>query len=133
MNVNQNLLEKQIKTLSKQLNKKLTATERSHIEGLLNMLGDLSDTLKGPASVVKTLIEVRGGIVQAVRSNRKDAEYLVIDYDKKDAGENPVGTVSAPDYFVMQDERGEMFYERFNDSSDPEEMEVRECLKRLKF
>lgn len=43
MNIDKKLLEKQIKTLSNQLNKKLTKTERDHFEGLLNLLGTISD------------------------------------------------------------------------------------------
>ncbi len=44
MKIDKKLLNKQIATLSKQLNKTLTEKEREHIEGLLNMLGDIADS-----------------------------------------------------------------------------------------
>jgi len=46
MNIDTKLLEKQITTLGNQLNKPLTEGEREDIEGLLNILGDISDELK---------------------------------------------------------------------------------------
>lgn len=46
MKIDFNLLEAQITTLSKQLDKELTETEREHIEGLLNFLGEFSDANK---------------------------------------------------------------------------------------
>ncbi len=43
MIIDKKLLEKQIKVLALQLNKKITIKEREAFEGLLNMLGDIAE------------------------------------------------------------------------------------------
>lgn len=80
----------------------------------------------------KILITIRGGIITDIMSNRKDVQIVIVDHDKTDAGENPVSEVMGPDYFVMEKERGEKMYERFNDN-EPGVQEIREELKRMKF
>ena len=50
MNIDIELLESQVHTLSLQLNKTLTDTEREDIESLLNVLGDITDNLKNNKS-----------------------------------------------------------------------------------
>lgn len=126
MKINIPLLNKQIKTLSAQLNKKLSKKERSHIEGLLNMLGDIADERNGIPSP-KILVRVEGGNVTSVCSNRKDVKIVIVDYDKSDNGDNPVTDILPPDSV------SDNMYELFTDQSDPKSGEVRDELKRRKF
>lgn len=75
----------------------------------------------------KILIEVRGGIVQSVKSNRGNVKIVIVDYDNIQGDETIVGSPSKPDAVY------ENIYEAFTDQSNPMEMEVRDELKRFKF
>lgn len=78
-------------------------------------------------SKIKIVIEVRGGMVQAVRSN-KNIEYVVVDYDNIDNGESPVGDKLDADTVWP----GDTMYDYYSGFTT-QETEVMEELKRMKF
>ena len=78
----------------------------------------------------KILIEVKGGSVTAI-SATEDVQIVIVDYDNSDNGNNPVtpSEVLYPDAIFEDGEAHTLF----TDASDPEEMEIKDELKRLKF
>lgn len=127
MNINKKLLEKQVKTLSKQLNKKLTPTERLHIEGLLNFLGDFAEMMKGPEEPApKIVIQVDGGNISGIYANR-DIKIVVIDNDNAEEGNGTgISEILEPDAISAS------LHELYIDN-EPRTIEIRDELKRLKF
>lgn len=75
----------------------------------------------------KILITFRGGEVVNVNTNM-DADIVIVDFDVLDQGNSPVSAILAPDSISPGP-----FYQDFTDEQDPEEVEVRDELKRLKF
>ncbi len=79
-------------------------------------------------SNIKVLIEVRGGTVTTVCATQ-DIDILIVDWDNIQNGSSPIGDILGPD---ANFEPGKA-HTLFTDSSDPEEMEVRDILKYKKF
>jgi len=79
-------------------------------------------------SKVKLIIQVRVGNVINV-SSTQDINYVIVDYDNIDVGEEPVKDVYGQDAIF---EPGEA-HRLFTDASDPQEMEIKDALKVLKF
>lgn len=45
---------------------------------------------------IKVVIEIRGGVLQAVYSNQP-LQYVVVDFDNINVGQNPVGEIMQPE------------------------------------
>lgn len=73
----------------------------------------------------KVIIETRGGVLVAVYSNTP-LDYILIDHDLTELGENPVHAPGEPDQVHP------VLYELF-DSDTPAGLEIREDLKRFHF
>lgn len=78
----------------------------------------------------KILIEVKGGTVINI-SATEEVKIVIVDYDNSDNGSNPI-MPSDPLYPDAIFKDGEA-HTLFTDASDPEEMEIKDELKRLKF
>lgn len=74
---------------------------------------------------IKIIIEIRDGNLTAVRSNI-NLHYILIDHDIIEKGTPTVCVPFEPDSI------GDTLYSFYNDPF-PEEQEIREALKRLKF
>lgn len=72
----------------------------------------------------KILIEVRGGIVQSVKSNRGNVKIVIVDYDNIQGDESCVSGINDPDIVI------DNLYKSFK---DPSEQEIREELERMNF
>lgn len=76
----------------------------------------------------KILIEVRGGIVQAVHANQ-NINIVIVDHDNIDQGQNPIASIQGADLI----NKNGYIYELFTDQNSRREMDIRNQLKRLKF
>ncbi len=76
MNIDKTLLEAQITTLGDQLNKNLTDTEREHIEGLLNLLGDIADEKPVTTERKQFLLTETNAEVIAIITEKTDLHYF---------------------------------------------------------
>lgn len=76
----------------------------------------------------KVLITVSGGIVTAVATNLPECNFLVIDFDLQDEGQNPVMDAEEQ-HETFEDGKAYLLFDGFN----PSEMEASDELKRIKF
>lgn len=74
----------------------------------------------------KILICIKDGMVETSCANM-DCDIIVVDYDCFQPEDDCVSGVLAPDAI------SENIYELFTDQSNPQEIEIRDKLKRLKF
>ena len=48
-------------------------------------------------TIAKVLIEIQGGLIQAIYSNNKNTEIVIIDQDMADVGESGISEIKSPD------------------------------------
>ena len=77
-------------------------------------------------TIAKVLIEIQGGLVQAIYSNNKKTRVVIIDQDMADVGEPGISEIKSPDG-VADD-----LYTLYS-GSEPREREIHDELKRIKF
>lgn len=77
----------------------------------------------------KIIIQVGGGIVQAVCANT-EVDIAIVDYDEADSGKPPFnGSIYQQDSLFKDGKAHELF----TNAADPVEMEIKDELKRIKF
>ena len=74
----------------------------------------------------KVLIEIQGGLIQAIYSNNRNTQVVIIDQDMTDVGEPGISEIRSPDG-VADD-----LYTIYS-GSEPREREIHDELKRIKF
>lgn len=74
----------------------------------------------------KILICIKDGMVESISANM-DCDIVIVDYDCFQDGDDQVSGIINPDAI------SENIYELFTDQSMPQDMEIRDELKRLKF
>jgi hypothetical protein len=90
----------------------------------------LSKLLRTQQTPTKILLEVRGGIVQTVNTNSKNAEYVVIDYDNDSEDPEWISSTQAQDIGMMPEDN---FYEQMFREDNDSDKRVRQALKQLNF
>jgi len=90
-------------------------------------LKQLSLIISKKTKMIKILIYVKEGYVQAVHANNTAIEYVIVDADLQANVDDVVSQVLKPDYVNVN------LYEGFTDQSNPLDMEIRNELKRRKF
>lgn len=76
----------------------------------------------------KIIIEIKGGNIQNI-SSTCEVDVCIVDYDLLDDGEEPINGILAQDVLF---ESGKA-HELYTDANDPQEMEIKDLLKALKF
>ena len=80
----------------------------------------------------KVLITMQGGMIQNITTDQ-DMDIVIVDYDLPSHGEPAFKGCYAPDYIVKGGEFAEMFQNMTGAELTPEEIEVRDELKRIHF
>lgn len=77
----------------------------------------------------KIIIEVRDGSIIGIHATNSETQIVIVDHDLTDNGENPVSiSILSPDA-TFQDGKGYLLY----GNTEPEDVEIADELKRLKF